>query len=66
MDVSDIQAELRTWIATYGNQSAAAQKMGVTPSYFGEVLQGRRLPGPKILRALGLEKTFRRVKAKRK
>ena len=39
-----------------GSQTALAAKFGVSPSYLSEVLRGTRLPGDKILAALGLEK----------
>ena len=37
-------------------QRAAAKELGVSASYLGDVLKGRREVGPSILRALGLER----------
>ena len=39
-------------------QRAVAKHLGVFPSYICDVLKGNRLPGPKILRYLGLERSF--------
>jgi hypothetical protein len=40
-----------------------AKLVGVSPAFIGAVLDGRKLPGPKILHYLGLEayQTYRRV-----
>ena len=37
------------------SQSALAAEIGVTPAYITYVYQGRKLPGPSILRYLGLK-----------
>lgn len=38
------------------NRTEYARKNGLSPSYVGEVITGRREPGEKILAALGLER----------
>ena len=37
-------------------QAAVAKSLDVSPAYLSDVLAGRREPGPKLLRALGLER----------
>jgi hypothetical protein len=52
-DVLDI---LRAQVALSGSQEAFAQAAGVSQQYVGDVLRGKREPGQKILRAIGLRK----------
>lgn len=40
----------------HGQAKLYAKHIGVSPQYLNDVLRGRREPGKKILRALGLEK----------
>lgn len=53
----DILEALRERIRTTPMQSQAyvAEDLGVTRQYIGQVLQGRRAPGPLIWEALGFE-----------
>lgn len=37
------------------NQTAVAESLGLTLSYVNDVLHMRRRPGPKMLRAMGLQ-----------
>jgi len=39
-----------------GSRSALAREMGVSPAYVGDVLLGKRDPGPAILKVLGLRR----------
>lgn len=39
-----------------GSIAAAAQEMGVAPNYLGDVLNGRKPMGPKIYRAISVER----------
>jgi hypothetical protein len=39
-----------------GSKRALAKEMGVTAAYIGEVLHGKRAPGPAILNVLGLRR----------
>lgn len=41
-------------IETHGSQKNAAAALGMSAQYLSDVLRGRRTPGPKILKALGL------------
>lgn len=56
MDKSDVIRLLEEEVKRLGSQRALADRLGVTPAYLGDVLRGRRDPGPAILEALGLEK----------
>lgn len=40
-----------------GSQTAFARQHGISLAYVNDVLQGRREPGDKILRALGMERS---------
>lgn len=46
---------LRAAVDKAGTQTAFAKKHGISIAYVNDVLQGRRQPGDKILKALGLE-----------
>ena len=39
-----------------GSRSALAKEIGVSPAYIGDVLLGKRDPGPAILSVLGLRR----------
>lgn len=45
-----------------------AREIGVSPAFVGAVLRGRKRPGPKVLRYLGLEayEAYRRVDRRRR
>lgn len=45
-------------------QIAWAKSHGVSPAYVSDVIAGRREPGKKILKALGLEKVVTYVPSK--
>jgi hypothetical protein len=47
---------VRAEVEKAGSYRALGAKWGVTPSYLCDLLQGRRAPGPKLLRPLGLER----------
>lgn len=42
-----------------GGQSAFAKKHGVSVAYVSDVLNGRKSPGPALLKAMGLRKVVR-------
>jgi len=58
LDWSGVIARLRASVNASGGQSAWAEKHGISPQYVCDVLGGRRLPGNKITKALGLEKAL--------
>lgn len=57
MTDAQVRSELRRQVAALGTQTALARRMGCSLPYLNDVLAGKRAPGPKILRALGLKKT---------
>ena len=56
MDQNEITTRLRAIVTETGSQREAAIKLGISPSYLGELLRGTRSPGPLVLRALGLKR----------
>ncbi len=60
---NEVLALLRARAEKAGSQRALAERLGVTPAYLSDVLQGRREPGPKILAALGLRRVEMYLKA---
>lgn len=40
---------------------AVASDLGVSAPYLSDIMLGRRKPGPKVLKALGMERTVERV-----
>lgn len=61
MNDKDIVQQLERLVVKHKSQKDAAAKIGVTLSYFNDVLHGRRKPGPLILNALGLRKGYERI-----
>lgn len=47
---------LRGAVRVIGTQRAAAHRWRVSEAYLCDVLHGRRQPGPKLLKALGLRR----------
>ncbi len=56
--------ELRARVDSIGSQRKLAIAIGCSQQYLSDVLSGRRLPGPLILRGLGYEQElwFKAVK----
>jgi hypothetical protein len=54
MDQDDLVELLWKKVGVAGSQKAVAAEIGVTQGFLGDVLHGRRLPGKKILKSLGL------------
>ncbi len=57
----DIRDELRSLVAALGSRTATARRLRISRPYLTDVLNGNRAPGPKILRALGLKKSYEKV-----
>lgn len=55
---NDVRTRLRKSVNASGGQKAWAEKHDISPQYVCDVLMGRRLPGDKITKALGLEKAL--------
>jgi hypothetical protein len=64
MTTEQVLKRLRALVVEMGSQRAVAKRFGVSDAYLSDVLYQRRLPGPKILSGLGLERddTYRRAK----
>lgn len=56
MNRKGVQQHLQRLVAENGDQKRAAEMLGVSTTYLSEVLRGTKLPGPKILKALGLRR----------
>src|SRR5215475_6050788 len=67
-NIDDVVRLLRREVQTCGSQEAFANKAGVSQQYIGDILRGQRVPGEKILKALGLEKIayYRNIPAVRR
>lgn len=64
MTADDVRNMLRKACEAAGSATAWAEKNDISLQYVSDVLNSRRAPGPKALRALGLigEMTYRRSK----
>ncbi len=56
MDVNQVRVRLQRAVSKAASARAWAVEHSVTPMYVSHVLSGKRLPGPAILSALGLER----------
>ncbi len=56
MDIQSVTEMLRRRVR--GNQSAWAKQHNISLPYVNDVLNGRRMPGDKITKAMGLEKAL--------
>jgi len=54
---AEVARRIRVAIQQAGSQRAWAERVGVSPVFICNVLQGKRAPGPKVLAALGLRRT---------
>jgi hypothetical protein len=61
LDIDDLRDMLRE-MSKPTTDSALAKQLGLSAQYLCDVLLGRREPGPKMLKALGLRKEVRYVK----
>ena len=64
MKTVTIPQKLSEWAERLGSQRALAKELGVSEPYLSDVIRGRREPGPKLLKARGLERVvdYRAVK----
>lgn len=56
MDSDRFIQELRMRIEEAGSQKAFAEAVGISEPYLSDILAGRREPGEKILKPLGLQR----------
>lgn len=54
----DVRAELRDMLKEAGSRAALARKLGITATHVGDLLNGNRDPGDKVLPLLGLKKVI--------
>jgi transcriptional regulator with XRE-family HTH domain len=59
MDSNDVVLALCELVDAEGSQQAFADSIGVSQSHLSDVMRGRREPGAKILRAMGLRRISR-------
>jgi hypothetical protein len=64
MTADDVRTMLREACRKAGTSAAWADKHNVSQAYVSDTLNGRRGPGPAILRALGLTSEIRYQKNK--
>lgn len=57
MDIHAIRHMLTRLVADLGSQRAAAEHLRISQAHLFDMLHGRRAPGPKVLKALGLRAT---------
>ena len=50
------QRQLERLVDQLGSQTAAAQALGIGPSYFGDLLRGHRNVSDRVLTKLGLRR----------
>jgi len=62
LDIDQVMQLIQGVVTEEGTRSAAARRIGVSPVYLGEVLNGKELPGPKILKYFGLDQEIVYVK----
>ncbi len=60
----DPQRALASLILRHGSQQAAAEAIGISASYFSELVLGRKTYSDRLLAALGLERIIVRKAAK--
>lgn len=58
MDNKWLVNHLYLLIAELGSQKAVAKKLKISQQYLNDILRGRREPGDKILKPLGLKKVI--------
>lgn len=59
MSKPELIQHLRRLVRQHGSQIAVARLLGLRPSYFSDVINKHREPGPKILRALKLKRVVK-------
>ena len=56
MTHTELVKQIKTVVAQCATQAEAAEKLGVSAQYLGDVLAKRRAPGPKMLKRLKVRK----------
>lgn len=55
------EATLKAFVARYPTQRAAAEALGINPSYLTDLLYGRRQFSARILERLGLQRIVTKI-----
>ena len=58
MNKDDVNKLFKSYVETAGSQASAARQLGVSAQHVADILRGRREPGPRVLDALGIERTI--------
>jgi hypothetical protein len=64
MDHQDIRKQLKTMVSE-GTLKSVSDQLSVSVSYLHDVVRGRRKPGKKILKGLGIERRVEYVEKAR-
>lgn len=64
MDHQDIRKQLKTMVSE-GTLKSVSDQLSVSVSYLHDVVRGRRKPGKKILKGLGIERRVEYVEKSR-
>ena len=54
--LEEVRDDLRFMANDMSTHAALAKKIGISPAYLCDILEGRRNPGPKVLRFMKLKK----------
>ena len=54
----DVIKRLKQFVDQFETQKEAAKSLRIRPAYLSDLLNGRRDPGPTVLKALGLRKSY--------
>ena len=58
MSHEELISRLSALVSEAGTQKVLAQKLGISAPYLSDILMGKREPGGKVLRQLGLERVI--------
>jgi transcriptional regulator with XRE-family HTH domain len=61
MTEKEVRDILRQRARELGTRVALAKELGISTPYLSDILNGNRAPGTKILKALGIRKSYERV-----
>ena len=64
MTLDELLRDVTKRVTTFGSRKNAAAHWGISAQYLGDVLQRRRAPGPRLLRALGVDREVTYVPGK--
>lgn len=58
MNHTELLAVLKANVALHGSKRAYAKALGISAVHMGEILEDTRMPGPTVLKALGLKRVI--------